>query len=528
MILLFSFFVNFGLGFLVYYKTGLHKKINLTFSVLAWSSAGWVLSVLMIHYFRDTTSIIFWGKMSFVTSSFIPSSFLYFSMIFPREQYVPISFKIFAVYLPTVIFGTLSFTSLILKDVSPIGWGFQTIYGPIHPLFSIYLIGYIIIGLFYLLRTYKYSTGINRLQIKYCFLGMLFTSVFALTTNLIIPIFGTSKYSAIGPSFTMIMVGFTTYSILKHRLMDINIVLKKGTTYVLLLLLLFIPSFILILLGQKIFYGKIDYLFTVMMFSVLFLAAILFHRIKPGTEKAVDHFLFKDRYNYRETLGKFSKAMVNILDLQSLLKRIIETITQTLGVDKASLFLFDDEKGGYNLFESKNIKMHDPTPLLPQGAPLPVYLQKMGEIVVREELAKGANIPELNDVIQQMSLLEAEASIPLISKRQLIGIINLSYKFNKDVYYHEDIELLTTLANQAAIAIENAELTLRARSAEEALTTRKLIERAKDILSQEANILSAEAYRLIQKQSMDMRKTMREVAEAIILAKDIRGKRAPD
>ena len=72
--------------------------------------------------------------------------------------------------------------------------------------------------------------------------------------------------------------------------------------------------------------------------------------------------------------------------------------------------------------------------------------------------------------------------------------------------------------------VENAELDLRARSAEEALTTRKLVERAKDILSQDAIILPAEAYRLIQKQSMNMRKSMREVAEAIILAKDIRGK----
>jgi AmiR/NasT family two-component response regulator len=81
------------------------------------------------------------------------------------------------------------------------------------------------------------------------------------------------------------------------------------------------------------------------------------------------------------------------------------------------------------------------------------------------------------------------------------------------------------LANQAAIAIENAELDLRARSAEEALTSRKLIERAKDILSQDADILPSEAYRLIQKQSMDSRKTMREIAEAIILTRDLKDKK---
>jgi signal transduction histidine kinase len=73
-------------------------------------------------------------------------------------------------------------------------------------------------------------------------------------------------------------------------------------------------------------------------------------------------------------------------------------------------------------------------------------------------LAKGVNISEISEVIKKMSFLEAEVSIPLILKGQLIGMINLSHKFNKDIYSHEDIELLSTLANQTAVAIENARL----------------------------------------------------------------------
>jgi signal transduction histidine kinase len=188
------------------------------------------------------------------------------------------------------------------------------------------------------------------------------------------------------------------------------------------------------------------------------LITILFYRIKAQTEKAVEQLLFKGRYDYRETLGKFSKAMVSILDLQSLSKKIIETITQTMGVEKASLFLVNEEKGGYSLFESKNIKMTASTSQLPKDDPLPRYLQKIGEIIIREELGKGVNIPELNEVIKKMSLLEAEVSIPLVWKGQLIGMVNLSHKFNKDIYSHEDIELLSTLANQTAIAVENARL----------------------------------------------------------------------
>jgi len=240
--------------------------------------------------------------------------------------------------------------------------------------------------------------------------------------------------------------------------MDINIVFKKGTTYIFLLILLFVPSFLLILISQKVFFDKISYLFSVVIVVLPLLITILFYRIKPQTEKAVEQILFKRRYDYRETLVNFSKAMVSILDLQSLSSKIIETITQTMGVKKSSLFLWNEEKRGYSLFESKNIKMTGSTPQLPKDDPLPRYLQKVREIIIREELAKWANVPELNDVVKEMSLLEAEVSIPLISKGQLIGMINLSHKFNKDIYSQEDIELLSTLANQTAIAIENARL----------------------------------------------------------------------
>jgi signal transduction histidine kinase len=240
--------------------------------------------------------------------------------------------------------------------------------------------------------------------------------------------------------------------------MDINIVFKKGTTYGLLLVFLFIPSFLLILLGQEIFLKKFNIPFSIYVFLILVLAAIVFYWIKPGTERAVEQLLFKRHYDYRETLGRFSKAMVSILDLKSLSEKTIETITETMGVEKASLFLSDEEKGGFRLFESKNLIAASTLSFLSKGNPFPLYLHRSGEIIIREELMKRADVPELEGVTRQMSLLEAEVSIPLIWKGQLIGMINLSHKFNKEIYSHEDLELLSTLANQVAISMENAKL----------------------------------------------------------------------
>ncbi len=400
--------------------------------------------------------MLFWGRMSFATSAIIPTAFLIFALLFPREQRSIRFGKLILLPLPAVIFSGLSFTNQI---VASLGHGTAMFnYGRFYPLFSIYLVGYMFMGLLVLVQTYRRSVGIDRLQVKYCLLGMFFTASLGLTNNLFLPMAGVSQFNWLGPTFTVIMLGFTAYSIVKHRLMDINIVLQKGTTYILLMLLLFVPSLLLIILSQKVFFNNIDYLFTAIIVVLLLVVAFFFNKIKPGTEKAVEQFLFKDKYDYRETLGKFSKAMVTILDLQSLSKRIVETITQTMGVEKASLFLWNEEKSGYSLSESKNVKMNPSTSFLPKSDPLPHYLQKIGELIVREELAKGGNIQELDDVVKKMSLIEAEVSIPFISKGQLIGMINLSHKFNKDIYSHEDIELLSTLANQTAIAVENARL----------------------------------------------------------------------
>jgi len=454
-ILVLVFILNIGLGILTYVKNP-HSRVNISFAIFSWASASWIVSVLMAFSLKDPIWKLFWSRMCFVGPSIIPAAFLYFSLVFPKRKKLvsPIAVILICIFSLTLVL--LSFTKLMIHSAD---WETVTFkYGLAHKYFGIYFILFMFAGILFLIKSFRKSKGLERIQITYCFLGIFLTFIPSIIANLILPSLGTSRFSQLGPSSTMIMISFFAYAILKHRLMDINIVLKKGTTYILLLILLFVPAFLFILFSQRVFFNKVNYLFSAIIVALLFLITVLFYRIKGQTEKAVEHLLFKGRYDYRETLGKFSKAMISILDLQSLSKRIMETITQTMGVEKASLFLVNEEKGGYSLFESKNIKMTTSTSQFPKDDPLPHYLQKIGEIIIREELAKGANISELNEVVKKMSLLESEVSIPLIWKGQLIGMINLSHKFNKDIYSHEDIELLNTLANQAAIAIENARL----------------------------------------------------------------------
>jgi signal transduction protein with GAF and PtsI domain len=111
-------------------------------------------------------------------------------------------------------------------------------------------------------------------------------------------------------------------------------------------------------------------------------------------------------------------------------------------------------------------------------------------------------------------------SMPMSIKGRVVGVINC-YTSVPHEFSEEEKTVLSVVANQAAIAIENTNLVMKAKLVEEELETRKLVERAKDILMDERGISGFEAFSAIRRKSMDTRRPIREIAEAIILASEV-------
>jgi GAF domain-containing protein len=132
----------------------------------------------------------------------------------------------------------------------------------------------------------------------------------------------------------------------------------------------------------------------------------------------------------------------------------------------------------------------------------PLYLNR--EIAIKENLC---------------SLL----SVPMKVGGKVIGVLNC-YTSRLHRFTKSEVAVLMTVANQAAAAIRNTELLVKSRLVQEELEARKIIERAKEILVDETKLSGAQAYERMRRQSMDNRKSMREIAEAILLAKQLRGK----
>lgn len=222
-----------------------------------------------------------------------------------------------------------------------------------------------------------------------------------------------------------------------------------------------------------------------------------------------------------EALSKVANLITSGLYLEELLRLIVHVTAEIMNSKISSLMLLDPNTKELVVRATQSIsESYNKKPNIKLGEGIAGIVAKDNKPIYVLDVKDDKRY--LNQDIAKKEGLCSLASVPLVVKGRVIGVLNC-YTSKKHKFSKHELDLLTTLANQAAIAIENAELDLRARSAEEALTTRKLVERAKEILAQEANILPSEAYRLIQKQSMDTRKSMREIAEAIILAREIKG-----
>jgi GAF domain-containing protein len=237
----------------------------------------------------------------------------------------------------------------------------------------------------------------------------------------------------------------------------------------------------------------------------------------PKTEKHYQVYL-----KQIELLSKVANLITSGLYLEELLRLIVHVTAEIMNSKICSLMLLDPEKKELVVRATQSIsESYNKKPNLKLGEGIAGIVAKENKVICVLDVKKDERY--LNQDIARKEGLYSLASVPLAVKGKVIGVLNV-YTSRKHKFSKPELAVLSAVANQAAVAIENAELDLKVRSAEEALNTRKTVERAKDILSQEAQISAAEAFRLIQKQSMDSRKSMREIAEAIILAKDIRNK----
>ena len=224
---------------------------------------------------------------------------------------------------------------------------------------------------------------------------------------------------------------------------------------------------------------------------------------------------------YLATLNKISKAITSDLYLEDILKLIVTLTASVMDAKICSLWLLDERNSTLKIRATQSMSeeyLKDRTLKVGEGIVGMVALDKQ-PIVIADVLADKRY--KEKKLAKQENLVSM-ASVPMMIKNRVVGVINCyttaAYNFSDN-----DINLLSTIANQAAVAIENTELLVKAAVVQEELETRKKVEKAKGILMKSKGMSEDDAYNLMRKASMDRRISLKEVAEAIILSYDIKG-----
>ena len=221
-----------------------------------------------------------------------------------------------------------------------------------------------------------------------------------------------------------------------------------------------------------------------------------------------------------QALSKISRAIASDLYLDDVLRLIVTVTAQTMGSNICSIMLVDETGKKLVIKATQSIsEEYNKKPPLLVGEGIAGRVAKENKPIAVTDISKEKEY-KYGDIAKKEGL-RSLLSVPLSVKGKVIGVLNC-YTSHNHVFTEMEVNILTAIANQAAVAIENTELMVKSRVVQEELETRKRVERAKGILMEQEGLTEEAAYLKIRNYSMRQRKTMKEIAEAIIMASEIK------
>ena len=220
-----------------------------------------------------------------------------------------------------------------------------------------------------------------------------------------------------------------------------------------------------------------------------------------------------------ETLSQVSETVVSNRVIEDVMHLIVTMTAQMMSSKICSIMLLDSLTDELRIVATQSLsEQYRLKPNLKVGQSISGRAVQERRPIIVPDVTKDQNYmyPDLAKKEGLCSLLSA----PMMIRDKAVGVIN-SYTSMPYAFTAEEDKLMQAIANQAAIAIEHATLIEKSFEMQEALAVRKLVEQAKGYLMRTKKLTEEEAFRLIQRQSMDLRKSMREIAEAILLAGEI-------
>lgn len=417
---------------------------NILFAFLTFVLAEWTyVNYFSLHSDSEVVTLYWIRVVMFITSFMGPVLFLLLHT-FPRDKLTLAKKYLILISITTVASALLAMSPYMFVSVS-IANGVQPTPGPAILVFAINFFGSVIAGFITVIRKYRKAKGLEKLQLKYLFLGLVITfTLFTITNFIFVVLLRLSSFVIFGPLFNLILVSFVTYAIVKHRLMDIRLVVARTVSYVLLLTVLASVYVFSLYAVSNIFYGGV--LGTTQLYFNSLLALIIAFTLQPlrhFLEHTTDKIFFKDRYNTEALLTSLTRIMSSSLILKSLISNSLEKLLNRAKISKGVFVLWE-----YNtikeIYSNSDDKFQDFT-----KENIELLINSSTQPVIFDELQEGRR----KEALRKIGFYFGQR---LQVKDQVIGLLLLGEKLSGDIYSDQDIELLTILSPQLTVAIENA------------------------------------------------------------------------
>ena len=407
--------------------------------------------------------ICYWGAV--IAGALQPALFLHFAVSFGETaSSVRRKIMVCLLYLP----GALVF---VLQLAAITQWvATERLKHRLDQIGIAYLVLFYLVAAFVFWSRYRSADKpLERQQLKWLSRGTIlsvvpFTAMYAVPYLLDADLPVTLTRAA---AFTLIFLPLTfAWAIVRYRLMDTDLIFKRGVTYTLATAALVAGYFGAVGIAAELVHTRLPNLRIWGLLAGIIITAVLFEPVKNAIQARVDRLFDQKRFDYRETLIEFSRGLSSQTDLPTLSRSVVDRLAQTLLVARVALFVAEDDGSGRTFALSA---FHG----IPESdlARLPAHFSRNSflnfGLLSQDHLffENPAVLPHLAATEQEMAaLLDLNYYLPCrISSRvgdggRTIAVIGLGRTQSDDFLSSEDIELLSSLAGYIGIAMQNAQL----------------------------------------------------------------------
>ncbi|MCA9372916.1 hypothetical protein KC921_02360 [Candidatus Woesebacteria bacterium] len=380
-----------------------------------------------------------WMRSVMVAGSMLNLSFFLFVSAFPSNKLVLSMKKKVVSVIFTLVVAVLATTPLLFSGLDQFK---QPIPGPAMALFLIHTAGLLGGGFFILIRKFRRNKNVIKSQIRLVLIGTVSMFVLILITNVaFVFLLNNSNFVGLLPIYTLIFTGVSAVAIIKHRFLDIDLIVLRAVTYAILIIVTTatyaVTLFALTLVLPRSIQPKLSIV-------VAILIAFTFGPLQKGVEHVTQKVLFKKAYSTQILLEKLGHILRSNISLVKLTNKVLEELIQSMSLTKA-IIITTNESGIYAINKVGSDSLPEIT--IKQVNQL-VQVAKSKPLIF-DDLDEG-------DIKQLLRDFDMAFVLPITVKSTQLGLLMLGEKSSGEIFNHRDLQVLEIFSHQLSLAINNA------------------------------------------------------------------------